>query len=178
MLIGTVGVLDSGLPPSAPGSHALLITNQCAGCHMQSQPYVSEEQPSTTGHSFTVQAFDNCRACHPSPELLVQFTTLAVSNQIQQLKFDLDLWASVQAPMQLWTNYGTRSWEYTLPGDLSPGGPGPSAAEQALIPVNIQKARFNLYVALYDGSYGVHNGPFTITLLETTENWILEELDK
>jgi hypothetical protein len=176
MLIGTVGLLESGVPPDAPGSHALLITNQCAGCHLQTQPYVSAAQPANTGHSFTVQSYNSCLACHPLPQPLTQFTMLAVSNHIDQLKFELDFWASSRAPMQLWTNYGVRSWEYTLPGDLSPGGSGPSAADQALVPVNIQKARFNLYIVLYDGSYGVHNVIYATTLLDTAENWILDEL--
>ncbi len=177
MLLGTVGELDTGLAPNQPGSHALLITNQCVGCHMQTADFVSAQQPAITGHSFQVELYNNCLKCHPLPELLVAFTTSSVSNQIQQVKADLDFWAATQAPAQLWTNYGTRSWEYTTPGDLSPGGSGPSAADQALIPVNIQKARFNLYVVLYDGSYGVHNGPYTITLLDTADNWIQEELN-
>ena len=58
------------------------------------------------------------------------------------------------------------------PGDLSPGGPGPTRAEQALIPVNIQKARFNLYLVFYDGSFGVHNGPYAVTLLDTAQTWV------
>ena len=39
MLLGTVGELDSGSAQYDPGSHGLLITNQCVGCHMQSAPY-------------------------------------------------------------------------------------------------------------------------------------------
>jgi hypothetical protein len=75
------------------------------------------------------------------------------------------------------TNYGTSAWEYTNSGDLSPGGPGPSSSQQALIPVNIQKARFNLYIVLYDGSYGVHNAGFAVTLLEAAQTWIDQELN-
>jgi len=56
--------------------------------------------------------------------------------------------------------------------------PGPGSSEQALVPVNIQKARFNLYLVLYDGSYGVHNGPFAVTLLDTAQTWVEEELNK
>ena len=57
---------------------------------------------------------------------------------------------------------GRRAWEYTMPGALSPGGPGPNAAEQTLIPDNIKKARFNLYLVLYDGSFGVHNPDYIL----------------
>jgi len=55
---------------------------------------------------------------------------------------------------------------------------GPSVAEQALIPANIQKARFNLYLVLYDGSYGVHNPPHAINLLDTALDCIQGELKK
>ncbi len=178
MLLGTVGVLDSGLAPHQPASHALLIQDQCVGCHMQSTNFVSEAQPAVTGHKFEVQSFDTCRTCHPLPEQLAQFTTSAISNQVQTIKADLDLWAMTKAPAALRANYGTRAWEYTSPGDLSPGGSGPASTEQTLVPVNIQKARFNLYLVLYDGSYGVHNAPFAVTLLDTAQNWVQEELNK
>jgi hypothetical protein len=177
MLLGTVGLLPSGATPNQPASHALLIQNQCAGCHMQSTNYVSENLPAVTGHSFQVQTFDSCLACHPLPQQLAQFTTTAISNQVQSLKAQLDLWAATKAPASLRTNYGTSAWEYTSPGDLSPGSSGPSTTEQALIPINIQKARFNLYLVLYDGSYGVHNAGFAVTLLDAAQNWINQELN-
>jgi hypothetical protein len=178
MLLGTVGVLDSGLAPHQPASHGLLIQDQCVGCHMQGTNYVSETQPASTGHSFQVQSFETCLKCHPLPEELVQFTTTAISNQVQTIKAELDHWAATKAPASLWQTYGTRAWEYTTPGDLSPGGPGPSSSEQASIPVNIQKARFNLYLVLYDGSFGVHNARFAGTLLDTAQTWVEGELNK
>ena len=178
MLLGTVGLLTSGATPHQPASHALLIQNQCAGCHMQSTNYVNESLPAVTGHSFQVQTFDSCRACHPLPEQLAQFTTTAISNQVQSIKTQLNLWASTKAPASLQTKYGSSAWEYTNPGDLSPGGPGPSSSEQALIPVNIQKARFNLYLVLYDGSYGVHNAGFAVTLLDAAQSWVDQELNQ
>jgi hypothetical protein len=178
MLLGTVGELDSGLPHYRPAAHALTITNQCVGCHMQTAAYQSEAQPAVTGHNFKVQSYDLCLQCHPFPQLLQDFTKIVVTNQIGDVKLALDLWAVTKAPLPLRTKYGTRAWEYTTPGELSPGGAGPKAAEQTQIPVNIRKARFNLYLVQNDGSFGVHNGPFTITLLETAEDWILEELYK
>jgi hypothetical protein len=176
MLLGTVGLLASGENPHQPASHALLIKDQCVGCHMQSTNYVNELQPRVTGHAFEVQSFDVCLKCHPRPQDLAEFTMSTVSNQVHSIKSALDLWAVTKAPPSLQAAYGTRAWEYTTPGDLSPGGPGPSSSEQALIPVNIQKARFNLYIVLYDGSFGVHNGPFATTLLDTAYDWIQTEL--
>ncbi len=178
MLLGTIGELDTGRGHYQPGSHALLITNQCVGCHMQKAAYVSDAQPAVTGHSFKVDRFDVCLKCHPFPKSLLTFAQGAVSTQIQRLKFDLDYWAANKAPAALWTKYGARAWEFTAPGELSPGGPGPNATEQKLIPENIRKARFNLYVVLSDGSFGAHNGLYTIDLINTAEEWIEDELDE
>ncbi len=177
-LLGTVGELASGLPPNQPAAHALLIPGQCSACHMQTSGSVGRAQSSVTGHTFEVASFNLCLACHPLPEPLLQFTTGVVSNQIQQVKATLDLWANTKAPASLRLKYGTRAWEYSTPGDLSPGGPGPTSSEQALIPVNIQKARYNLYLVLYDGSYGAHNGPYSIVLLDTAQNWVEQALSQ
>jgi hypothetical protein len=178
MLLGTVGVLASGQPPHQPASHALLIKDQCVGCHMQSKPYTNGSPAAVTGHTFEVQSFDTCLKCHPLPEELAQFTMGAISNQVQEIKALLDLWAVTKAPPELRAKYGLRAWEYTTPGELSPGGSGPTSAEQVLIPPNIQKARFNLYLVLNEGSFGVHNGPYAVELLETAQTWVDLELHK
>jgi hypothetical protein len=177
MLLGTVGVMADGSAPNSPAGHAYL-EKQCVTCHMQTSPYVSEEQPAVTGHSFAVETFDACLQCHPYPEMLVDFTMEAVSDQVQQVKQALDSWALTKAPEALRTKYGKLAWEYTNIGELSVGGPGPSSSEQALIPDNIKKARFDLYLVVNDGSYGVHNGPFSITLLNTAMTWVQTELKK
>lgn len=144
---------------------------------MQTSPYRGPAQPAVTGHTFTVDTYNLCLGCHSEPGPLVQFVQGAVSNQIQQVVQNLNLWASTKAPASLWTKYNNRAWEYTTPGDLSSGGPGPDASEQSLIPINIRKARFNVYLILYDGSYGVHNGPFSVGLLNQAGQWIQAELD-
>jgi len=99
-------------------------------------------------------------------------------SSIQSGRNKLDQWAITKAPAPLRTKYGTRAWEYTTPGDLSPGGPGPDSAEQALVPFNIQKARYNLYLVTYDGSFGVHNINIATALLFAADGWIQEELNK
>jgi hypothetical protein len=177
VLLGTVGELASGLPPNQPASHALLIPQQCVGCHMQTNTYVSPAQPANTGHSFKVTEYNLCLACHPEPQQLLQFVTGAISNQVLGVKAALDLWATTKAPPTLAAKYGALAWEYSAPGDLSAAGPSPSATEQALIPVNIQKARFNLYLVYHDGSFGVHNGPYSVLLLNTALEWVTQELD-
>ena len=176
MLLGTAGVLDAGFTPRA-ATHALQIGKQCVGCHMPTAPYQSEDQPAMTGHSFKVESFASCRDCHVFPELSTPFAMMSVANQIGQLKDALDLWATTRAPDTLRTKYGPRAWEYRIPGDLSPGGEGPTSVEQAQIPEAIRKARFNLYLVKYDGSYGTHNQRHTINLLEQARIWIQAELN-
>jgi formate-dependent nitrite reductase cytochrome c552 subunit len=176
MLLGTVGELADGLKPSAPAAHALRIPNQCVACHMTQSDYVDVANPAVTGHAFTVQSYDLCRSCHSEPEGLVTFTQYAVTSEILNVKTALDYWAATQAPDAL-KSYGSLAWEYTRPGALSKGIAGPTAAEQELIPVNIRKARFNLYMVFNDRSLGVHNGPHAIRLLNTAYDWVLEELN-
>jgi hypothetical protein len=43
---------------------------------------------------------------------------------------------------------------------------GPTSQEQASIPDAIKQARFNVYLVVQDGSYGVHNGKYTRFLLQ------------
>jgi hypothetical protein len=138
-----------------------------------------------TGHSHTFAlntpgSYEICGQCHginpQDPESLKIFAQKVISNQVQELKFDLDFWATNKAPAALFGKYGNRAWEYTSPGQLSPGDPGPNAAEQALIPTNIQKARFNVYVVLNDESLGIHNPYYILDLLDAAEDWIYGEL--
>jgi len=194
MLLGTVGVLPDGVS-GGPAAHAgtkflsdssgrmFLVTNQCVTCHMQRTDFQSgppQIRPGS-GHKFVVSSYQACADCHGSganAEGLVALLSGLISGKIQQVKNALDTWAATKAPDSLYATYGNRAWEYTNPGDLSPGGPGPSSNEQSLIPDNIKKARFDLYLVLYDGSSGVHNGPYAFTLLEAAHNWVQEELNK
>lgn len=177
MMLGSVGELAGGTSLYAPGTHALLITNQCVDCHMQKTGDDDISHPGTTGHSFAVASYDACVRCHPQPEQLTVFTTFAVTNRISQIKGYLDLWATINAPSALWNKYGVRSWEYTTIGGLSSGGTGPTTAEQALIPDTIKRARYNLYLVFHDGSYGIHNPNHVIDLLDAAEAWIEEEFN-
>ncbi len=194
MLLGTVGVLPDGVS-GGPAAHAgtefladdsgrlFLVTNQCVTCHMQQTEFQfgPPQVVPGSGHNFEVTSYGACAGCHGSGANAQGLVTLLggiVSRQIQQVKNALDSWAASKAPPALYATYGARAWEYTTPGDLSPGGSGPSTAEQALIPDNIKKARFDLYLVLYDGSSGVHNGPYAFTLLESAQNWVQEELNK
>ena len=186
MLIGTTGVLDPNnpdVPHFQPGSHALFITNQCVGCHMQTAPSAGPNQPPTAGHHFQIDNnYSVCASCHGSAanaSNTVVFVQGLISGQIQTVQASLVNWATNKAPAILGTaDYGTRAWEYTTPGELSPGGPGPNTAQQGLIPLNIKMARFNLYLVFHDASFGVHNPLYSLALLNTAQSMVETELKK
>ena len=88
--------------------------------------------------------------------------------------------ATTKAPAALRSKYGKLAWEYTNPGDYSTLPPtlasGPTAQEQAAVPDGIKQARYNLYLVANEGSFGVHNGPYTRYLLKLAEAKVKAEL--
>jgi hypothetical protein len=109
---------------------------------------------------------------------LAEFLNLIVTNKVALVTAELNTWALTKAPASL-KSYGPRAWEYANPGGLSSGGTGPiNSTQQALIPVNIQKARFDLYSVYNDGSGGVHNPFYVLDLLSTADGWVQGELSK
>jgi formate-dependent nitrite reductase cytochrome c552 subunit len=175
-MLGTIGELPAGTS-AIRGTHASL-EKQCVTCHMPKTEVTAGAHPNMAGHSFKVDSYDACQSCHTFPELLVDFTAMVISFRIDQVKADLNLWATTKAPLALRNKYGALAWEYTVPGSLSSGSAGPTSAEQAQIPDTIKRARFNLYIVKYDGSYGTHNPLHAIALLEAARNWVQEELNK
>lgn len=203
-LLGSVGQLFNGrtnLPASYdPGSHAGLpssagysisgtyyLTNQCASCHLP-QDVASA---GSDNHTFT-PGYDVCLNCHDGRAAQAAFTPY-LSNQVASVIFGLNRWAATQTNSLLATN-GVVAWEYTTPGGLvwqtnasgyvtswtqldSVNFTGPGSAGQALIPDNIKRARFDLYLVVNDGSMGLHNSGFAIDLLESAKEFISLELN-
>ncbi len=201
-LLGSVGQLFNGLtsvPASYdPGSHAGLpasamysisgayyLTNQCASCHMQA------DSSDADNHTF-VPGYTICLNCHDGRAAQAAFTPY-LSNLVSSVIFGLNRWAATQTNALLATN-GVVAWEYTNPGGLvwqtsassfvtswqqleSVNFKGPVSAGQALIPDNIKRARFNLYLVVNDGSLGLHNSGFAINLLESAKEFISLELN-
>jgi hypothetical protein len=200
-LLGSIGELPSGptnfVPATFnPGTHAGLpdpgtfyLTNQCVSCHMQ-----KDAPPATTHtHTFEVTSHAVCLNCHSFDP---GNSAPGVSNQITTVLVLLNNWAAtVRGAFQ--TNSGANGgalWEYTTPGGLKlvtdplsgyatgwtlvnqGTNTGPNAVGQALIPDNIKKARFNLYLVVNDGSLGIHNWIFALNLLSAAENMIYQEL--
>jgi len=185
LMMGSVGLLAANgastnfintATNNRPGAHGTWIDKQCVTCHMPTREFADDAHPGMTGHSFRVEAYDNCMNCHSLPEMLQDFTAMVMLDRIDQLKTTLDLWATTKAPLALRNKYGALAWEYTTPGELSTGTAGPTSAEQALIPVRIRYARFNLYIVNNDGSLGTHNPLHILALLDAAQAWVQEEL--
>jgi hypothetical protein len=180
MLLGDVGVLGTNMAPYAPSTHALFFTNQCVDCHMQTSPYQSASVPANTGHQFSVASFTLCEQCHgPGASNLVDFAMNEfLPAQTAQVTAALNAWAATKAPPALYAKYGNLAWEYTTPGTLSSGSTGPSTAEQAQIPDNIKKARFDVYLANDDPASGIHNPLYVVTLCNAALSFVQAELNQ
>jgi len=203
-LLGSIGELLTGSSTFNPGTHAGLpssamnslsgtfyLTNQCTECHLQNDSSGGHD------HSFAVTTDAVCYNCHVTdPEILEDdFLTPAISNNVVTLLTGLNRWAALKAPPSLQSN-GVVAWEYTTPGGLtwqtnsagvvtnwSLANPvnftGPNAAGQALLTTNfpnILKIRFNLYLVLNDGSFGVHNPGLALSLLNSAQIWLTQAL--
>jgi hypothetical protein len=201
-LLGSVGELWNGVTDSPaifnPGTHAgmpdsaqnsisgtFYLTNQCVSCHLQ-----QDAAPATAhSHTFEVDTDNVCMNCHLSDP---GHSATGVSDNVSLVIDELNQWAATQAPAALRSN-GIVAWEYTTPGGLTwqtnlsgyvtswaladqVNFSGPDAAGQALIPDNIKKARFNLYLVVNDGSLGTHNWIFALNLLSSAESLIYQEL--
>jgi hypothetical protein len=175
MLLGTVGEMTSGVPPNFPAAHSR-IEKQCVGCHMQTPP-------GDSGHKFALTSYEACATCHGSAGNAQGFADLlnsVITSLSEDVKEGLDQWGTTKSPMPI-RFYGALAWEYENAGQLSsPDGTahGPTTGEQQYIPASIKKARFNLYLIANDGSYGVHNGPLAITLLQAAQSWVTTELNQ
>jgi hypothetical protein len=178
MLLGTVGVEPDGSTPNFPAEHSV-IEKQCVACHMQTAPSPGAGQPAISGHTFEMNSFNVCAPCHASAanaQGLANLVQNIVTNQITAVKKNLDLWGTTKAPPALQSVYGPLSWEYINGGALSSGNGPSNSTLQAMIPINIQKARFNLYLVFNDGSLGIHNPFFALHLLGSASDWVQQEL--
>ena len=200
-LLGSVGELLNGSSTFNPGTHAGLpssagysisgtfyLTNQCADCHMQ------PDRRGAPNHSTLITSDTVCLNCHLIPPAVLEefYLTPVISNSVTALITALNHWAANQTNPLLAT-HGVVAWEYTNPGGLtwqtnSAGNvtgwtlnnpvtfTGPGTAGQALIPDKIKRTRFNLYLVLNDGSFGVHNPTLAINLLNAAQIWMVQVL--
>jgi hypothetical protein len=203
-LLGTIGELLDGPVIYHPGTHAGLpasaansisgtfyLTNQCADCHMQT------DDNGGYNHSTMVTSDTVCLNCHVTSPIVLEnnYLTPAISNNVTTLITALNQWSARQTNALL-TATNVVAWEYTTPGGLtwqtnSAGAviswsltnpvnfTGPNSAGQSLLTTNfpnILKVRFNLYLVLDDGSFGVHNPTLALNLLNAAQVWMVQLL--
>jgi hypothetical protein len=122
---------------------------QCATCHMYRQPFQSEENPTISGHLFSVNT-KACAAsgCHPSVAA-AKAAKVTLQAEIEGLMDDIT------------SRLGAAStWEY-----VSEGGP----ADQTTVSDDVKKIRFLYHFVLSDGSRGVHNPAYVRSILEEAQ---------
>ena len=181
-----IGNIQDGYLPIIEARHGTGVssssgsynTNQCATCHVPS--YAVNSGTNVTGHTFEMQT-NNCTLCHGSVPNYVSFQT-GISNTLNTVVGLLNEWATNKAEAIIGSvDYAKsleNSWEYTTIGELATiTNAGPSSSKQLLLPDAILQARFNAYMVLHDGSYGVHNPNYAEYLLEDAEHKIQGQLD-
>src|SRR5581483_7417732 len=55
-------------------------------------------------------------------------------------------------------------WDYTS-SITEEGGTAPPSSQEAQVPIEIKRARYNYYFLLREGSFGIHNTPYARYLL-------------
>ena len=144
-----LGVKDSGSEyPTAPivrnMAHAT-ITGQCVKCHMPDGK-----------HTFVVDLAVSCQPCHTADGAAARVASARgeILNQMAVVKSRLESWA--------FTTFGDKNlWDYSA---LLPVGT--TAPPITSYPMEIRRARHNLYYIIRDGSYGPHNAPYSLYLME------------
>jgi len=143
-LLGEGGVEIGGSPGNSAHSS---IPEQCSRCHMYAKEFESAESPAVTGHAFYVN-YKGCAPCHSEGDAGIRSRSFQTKTDIEQRLNDL------RNRLNSWGN-----WEYTANG-------GPSSGDQAAIPIEIKRARYNYYYVLNEGSLGVHNARYARYLID------------
>jgi hypothetical protein len=171
MLEGVNAVTYGQTIPSAP--HALVVSNTCVGCHMQT---IASTDPAFTlagGHT-TKMSYTNsvgayvpvtyvCTQCHgpvnsfdiPAPDYVGVGYSQGIQTQVQQL---LNKLSTLLPP----SGYQANANNYVADGLVK----SPSA--QTNWPAPFLQAAYNWQFVSMDGSLGVHNGPYAVGLLKAS----------
>jgi nitrate reductase cytochrome c-type subunit len=175
MLEGVNAVTYGQVIPSAP--HAYVIANTCVGCHMQP---IATNDPAFTlagGHS-TKMSYTNslgakipvayvCTQCHGAvtnfdilaPDYVGYGYSQGIQTQVQILLNQL----SMLLPP---TTYQANPANYVADGLVK------TVSTFRTVPTNwpakFLNAVYNFEYVAYDGSLGVHNGPFAVGLLKAS----------
>ena len=181
MLEGVNAITYGQNIPSAP--HANVITDTCAGCHMQPVATtvvvngVTNANPAFTkagGHTFKmsyintngveVPVTDVCVQCHgtltsfdvPAPDYVGVGYGQGIQTQVQQL---LNKLSTLYPPAV----YQANPNNYVADGKVKT-----SLTSYTNMPAKFLNAAYNFQFVQMDGSMGVHNGPFAVGLLKAS----------
>ena len=172
MLEGVNAVTYGQTIPSAP--HAMVVSNTCVGCHMQT---IASTDPAFTlagGHT-TKMSYTNsagvyvpvtyvCTQCHgtvnsfdiPAPDYVGVGYSQGIQTQVQQL---LNKLSTLLPP----SGYQANANNYVAAGVVQS-----SISTQTNWPTPFLQAAYNWTFVSEDGSLGVHNGPFAVGLLKAS----------
>ena len=118
------------------------VAGQCTKCHMPN-----------ADHSFNISYDTSCSPCHSATDAANRAATVSTNtlNALVALRSRMESWATT-------TFNNAADWDYTsnLTGTLP---------NEALVPIQVKRARFNYYFILQCGDYGIHNTPYTNYLL-------------
>jgi hypothetical protein len=181
MLEGVNAITYGQNIPSAP--HANVITDTCAGCHMQPVAAtivvngVTNANPAFTlagGHTFKmsyintngveVPVTDVCSQCHgtltsfdvPAPDYVGVGYSQGIQTQVQQL---LNKLSTLFPP----SGYQANPNNYVADGKVKS-----SLSTYTNMPAKFLNAAYNYQFVSMDNSFGVHNGPFAVGLLKAS----------
>jgi len=148
MLVGMSGVETLGPPARRFGTHAQ-TKQQCATCHM------AGGATDLQSHTFTVK-LDACAPCHTVSDAAARrvATQDDITNRLLAVESRLQTWAQAAGGDP---NY----WDYSGNG---------GASDQTQVPLAVQRARYNYYFVILDGSFGVHNGFYARYLLDVANH--------
>jgi cytochrome c5 len=149
MLSGTGGVEIT--PPVVRNSSHFSQAEQCVKCHMPGSK-----------HTMTVSFDLSCSPCHTAADAAARYAIRGNTElQLYALRTRMEAWArgttftgpdiTNDPDMWMYTTYITEL--------------GKTAPNQAQVPIELKRARHNYYLILRDGSFGIHNAPYTRHLL-------------
>jgi len=155
MMLGFGGFEDEE-PIERYTAHAT-APGQCSKCHMPE-----------SNHSFKANYDKGCNPCHSATDAAsrVAQTRNNIIDALLALRERMKNWAVATFPGQTGNEI---FWDYTS----MIGAEGYTAPSQALIPLQIKRARHNYYFVIRSGDYGVHNGPYARHLISEAN----EEID-
>jgi hypothetical protein len=158
---GSHGVADATFVWAGP-SH-LHVQNSCKTCHLNTIEYISEEQPTVTGHRFepTVAACANCHGTIEDFDNILAVADFDGDGQIEGIQSEVTGLLHVVEEALVADGLDTTATDFeTALGDTLKSN------------VKQRTAGFNLVFVEADKSLGVHNPDYAIQLLQQSYKYL------